>query len=81
VAVHAVDLARIRLAHSLVIVGAGPIGLLVLQAAKLAGADPSLSPISSRGASSLLISGARFHQLRSRRRRRANPEGNARSRR
>jgi L-iditol 2-dehydrogenase len=40
VAVHAVDLAKIKLAHSLVILGAGPIGLLILQAAKLAGAAP-----------------------------------------
>ena len=40
VAVHAVDLAKIRVAHSLVILGAGPIGLLILQAAGLAGADP-----------------------------------------
>lgn len=40
VAIHAVDLARIRVAHSVAILGAGPIGLLVLQVAKLAGADP-----------------------------------------
>jgi L-iditol 2-dehydrogenase len=40
VAIHAVDLARIRIAHSLAILGAGPIGLLILQIAKLAGAHP-----------------------------------------
>jgi L-iditol 2-dehydrogenase len=40
VAVHAVDLARIRVANSLAILGAGPIGLLVLQVARLAGAEP-----------------------------------------
>jgi L-iditol 2-dehydrogenase len=40
VAVHAVDLAKIKVAHSVVILGAGPIGLLILQAAKLSGAAP-----------------------------------------
>jgi L-iditol 2-dehydrogenase len=40
VAMHAVDLAKIRLAHSVAILGAGPIGLLLLQTARLAGADP-----------------------------------------
>jgi L-iditol 2-dehydrogenase len=40
VALHAVDLARIRVSNSVAIVGAGPIGLLILQAVKLAGADP-----------------------------------------
>ncbi len=40
VAIHAVDLARIRVATSAAILGAGPIGLLVLQVARLAGADP-----------------------------------------
>ena len=40
VAIHAVDLARIRVADSLAILGAGPIGLLILQLAKLSGADP-----------------------------------------
>jgi L-iditol 2-dehydrogenase len=40
VAIHAVDLARIRVANSLAIVGAGPIGLLILQLARLSGADP-----------------------------------------
>jgi L-iditol 2-dehydrogenase len=40
VALHTVDLARIRVGNSLAIIGAGPIGLLVLQVARLAGADP-----------------------------------------
>ncbi|MBZ5497472.1 MAG: alcohol dehydrogenase catalytic domain-containing protein [Acidobacteriia bacterium] len=40
VAIHAADLARIRAASSAAILGAGPIGLLILQVAKLAGADP-----------------------------------------
>jgi L-iditol 2-dehydrogenase len=40
VAMHAVDLARLRVGHSLAILGAGPIGLLILQVARLAGADP-----------------------------------------
>jgi len=37
VAMHAVDLARIRVANSLAILGAGPIGLLILQVVKLSG--------------------------------------------
>ena len=40
VALHAADLARLRLAQSVAILGAGPIGLLLLQVMKLAGADP-----------------------------------------
>lgn len=40
VAVHAVDLANIKVASSAAILGAGPIGLLILQVMKLAGADP-----------------------------------------
>jgi L-iditol 2-dehydrogenase len=40
VALHAVDLARPRLANSVSIIGAGPIGLLILQLVKLTGADP-----------------------------------------
>jgi L-iditol 2-dehydrogenase len=40
IAIHAVDLARIRVANSVAILGAGPIGLLILQIVKLAGADP-----------------------------------------
>lgn len=40
VAIHAVDFARLRVGSSVAILGAGPIGLLILQIAKLAGADP-----------------------------------------
>jgi L-iditol 2-dehydrogenase len=40
IAIHAVDLAKIRLGHTLAIIGAGPIGLLILQAARLSGAGP-----------------------------------------
>jgi L-iditol 2-dehydrogenase len=40
VALHAVDLAKIKVASSVAILGAGPIGLLILQVAKLAGAAP-----------------------------------------
>lgn len=40
VAIHAVDFARLRVGHSVAILGAGPIGLLILQVARLAGADP-----------------------------------------
>jgi L-iditol 2-dehydrogenase len=40
VAIHTVDLARIRVGDALAILGAGPIGLLILQVARLAGADP-----------------------------------------
>ena len=40
VAMHAVDLAKPRVGSSLAILGAGPIGLLILQVARLAGADP-----------------------------------------
>jgi L-iditol 2-dehydrogenase len=40
IALHAADLARLRVADSLAILGAGPIGLLILQVARLAGADP-----------------------------------------
>ena len=40
VALHAGDLARIRVSDSVAIVGAGPIGLMILQVAKLAGANP-----------------------------------------
>jgi len=40
VAIHAVDFAKLRVGHSLAILGAGPIGLLILQIAKLAGANP-----------------------------------------
>jgi L-iditol 2-dehydrogenase len=40
VALHATDLARIRVGQSVAVLGAGPIGLLILQIAKLAGAEP-----------------------------------------
>ena len=40
VALHAVDFAKLRVGHSLAILGMGPIGLLCLQLAKLSGADP-----------------------------------------
>jgi L-iditol 2-dehydrogenase len=40
VAIHAVDLAKIRVTDSVAIIGAGPIGLSILQMAKLSGADP-----------------------------------------
>lgn len=40
VAIHAVDLAKFRVGHSAAILGMGPIGLLILQLARLAGADP-----------------------------------------
>jgi L-iditol 2-dehydrogenase len=40
VAIHAVDLAKIRVAQSVVILGAGPIGLLILRVARRAGAEP-----------------------------------------
>ena len=40
VALHAIDLARLRVAHSVAILGAGPIGLLILQLARLSGAGP-----------------------------------------
>lgn len=40
VAMHAVDFSKLRVGYSVAIIGAGPIGLLILQLAKLAGADP-----------------------------------------
>jgi L-iditol 2-dehydrogenase len=40
VAIHAVELARTRVGDSAAVLGAGPIGLLILQMLKLAGADP-----------------------------------------
>lgn len=40
VAIHAVDLAKIKVADSVAILGCGPIGLLILKMARLAGADP-----------------------------------------
>ena len=40
VALHAADLARVRIAESAAVIGAGPIGLLILQMLKMAGANP-----------------------------------------
>lgn len=40
VALHATDLAHLRVAESVVILGAGPIGLLILQTVRLSGATP-----------------------------------------
>lgn len=40
VAIHAVDLSKIRVGHRVAILGAGPIGLCILQLVRLAGADP-----------------------------------------
>jgi L-iditol 2-dehydrogenase len=40
VAIHAVDLGKLRLANSVVILGCGSIGLLILKLARLSGADP-----------------------------------------
>lgn len=40
VAVHAVDLAKLKIASSVAILGAGSVGLLLLQVAKLSGASP-----------------------------------------
>jgi L-iditol 2-dehydrogenase len=40
IAIHAADLARIRVADSVAILGAGPIGLLILQIVRLSGAEP-----------------------------------------
>ena len=40
VALHAVDLATIRVGQSAAVIGAGPIGLLILQVLKISGADP-----------------------------------------
>lgn len=40
VAIHAVDFAKLHVGHSVAILGAGPIGLLILQVARLAGAEP-----------------------------------------
>lgn len=40
VALHAIDLAKIKVANSIAILGAGTIGLYILQLARLSGADP-----------------------------------------
>jgi L-iditol 2-dehydrogenase len=40
VAIHAIDLAKIQVADSVAILGAGPIGLYILQLARVSGAEP-----------------------------------------
>jgi L-iditol 2-dehydrogenase len=40
VAIHALDLSKLKIANSVAVVGCGPIGLMILRLAKLAGADP-----------------------------------------
>lgn len=52
VAVHAMDLAHVRLAATVVVVGAGPIGLLLVQLARAAGATTvvSIEPLAHRRA-------------------------------
>jgi len=40
VAIHALDLAHLKIANSVAIIGCGPVGLLILRLAKLAGANP-----------------------------------------
>jgi L-iditol 2-dehydrogenase len=50
VAIHAMDLAHTRVGRSAVVIGCGPVGLLVLRLAHLAGLDPliAIDPIQSR---------------------------------
>jgi len=43
VALHAVDLGKLRVAQSVAVLGCGPIGLLILRLARLAGASPVLA--------------------------------------
>ncbi len=43
VALHAVDLGKLKVARSVVVIGAGPIGTLITQFAHLSGADPIYS--------------------------------------
>lgn len=43
VAIHAVDLAKIKIAQSVAILGCGPIGLLILKLVKLSGAGPVIA--------------------------------------
>jgi L-iditol 2-dehydrogenase len=40
VALHAVDLGKLKVAHSVAVLGCGPIGLLITRLARLSGADP-----------------------------------------
>jgi len=55
VAIHAVDLAKPRLLEPVALVGAGPIGLLILQALKIAGAGDVhvIEPLAHRRAAAL----------------------------
>jgi L-iditol 2-dehydrogenase len=50
VAVHAIDLGRVRLGSSVIVVGCGPIGLLLVQAARAAGASAvvAVEPLAHR---------------------------------
>lgn len=43
VAIHAVDLGKLRLARSVAVLGCGPIGLLILRLAKLSGVGPLIA--------------------------------------
>lgn len=43
VALHAVDLGKLKVARSVAVIGAGPIGLLITRLARLSGADPVYS--------------------------------------
>jgi L-iditol 2-dehydrogenase len=40
VAIHAVDLGKLKVAKSVAVIGCGPIGLLIIRLARLSGADP-----------------------------------------
>ncbi len=40
VALHAVDLGKLKIARSVAVIGCGPIGLLIMRLARLSGADP-----------------------------------------
>jgi L-iditol 2-dehydrogenase len=40
VALHAVDLGRLKVANSVAVLGCGPIGLMIIRLARLSGADP-----------------------------------------
>lgn len=50
VAIHAVDLSHMRLGHRVAVVGCGPIGLLIIQSARAAGASSivALDPLAHR---------------------------------
>jgi L-iditol 2-dehydrogenase len=40
VAIHAIDLSKLKIANSVAVIGCGPVGMLILRLAKLAGAAP-----------------------------------------